>query len=162
LKDVEMDERRSDSQTTDDVGTAADDLVVESPDVTTDEAEPVRDRSTPDPERPYRIAAWLVIVGALALAGLLVSLPAHVYDRGLGGRVTLRIRHIDVVELWRVQTNNLPEIGQPALIEALFVGSVLVFVLGSAYLIWIATVDIRPTPRAPMVASDTPGESEPA
>lgn len=115
-----------------------------------------------DLERPHRVGAWLVIVGSLALAALLVALPAHVYEFDFRGRLIARTRRLDVIELWRVQANNLPDIGQSGLIEALFIVCALVFVVGSAYLIWIATVEIAPPSSTSSPAAGRPGESEPA
>ena len=115
-----------------------------------------------DPQRPYRVAAWLVIVGSLALASFLVALPAHVYEFDFRDRLIARTRRLDVIELWRVQANNLPDLGQPGLIEAFFILCALIVVVGSTYLIWIATVDIIPTRSSSSISAGTPGESEQA
>lgn len=155
-----MDDAQSNQASADDAAPRSDAPVVDLQDETADATASDGGRPGLDGDRPFRVAAWLIVVGSLALAGLLFAIPAHVYDRGLGGRVIPRIRRIDVVELWRVQANNLPEIGRPAVLETLFVGCALVFVVGTAYLIWIAMVDVRPPPRRAVHDAGRSGESE--
>jgi hypothetical protein len=100
-----------------------------------------------DPGRPYRVAAWLVIVGSLSLAALFVSIPAKTYELDFRGQVLSDVRRIDFFELWRIQTRNLPSEHYDVALQVLFVACGALFVLGSAYLIWLAIVDVRPDPR---------------
>jgi hypothetical protein len=113
-----------------------------------------------DPGRPSRVAAWLLIVGGLALAGFFVAIPAHTYDLELSGRVTSDVRRIDLIELWRIQARNLPEVRYEGLFQALFLVCGAIVLLGSAALIWLATVEITPTTNHPAAKADgKPAES---
>jgi hypothetical protein len=93
-----------------------------------------------DLERPHRVAAWVAIVGGLALAAFFVAVPAHTYDL----RVRLHTQRIDLIELWRVQTRNLPDVRYQALFQFVFVACAIAFLIGSAVLIWLAMVEIGP------------------
>ena len=155
-----MDEPHDNLSPADEPVNGSDGPLDEDPGVMAGAGEPDHKRPLVDIDRPYRVAVWLLVVGTLVLAGFLFAIPAHVYDRGLGGRVIPRIRRMDVVELWRVQSKSLPGVGRPELIEALFVGCSLVFVVGTAYMIWIAMVDVRPTSRQLMGGAGSAGESE--
>src|SRR5687768_11159057 len=152
-----MDEECSTQQTTEDGSIGGDASVAEQPRMVAGETGPDPMRRMGDIDRPYRVAAWLAVVGAMALAGFLVALPAHFYVRGIH-----RVRRLDVVEVWRMQTNNLPDLGRPALIEALFIGCILVFAVGAAYMIWIAMVDVGRAPRRSLDVDGRTDESEPA
>jgi hypothetical protein len=113
---------------------------------------------TDDPGRPSRIAAWLLLVGVMALAGLFVAIPAHTYYLDPANRAILDVRRVDLFELWRVQTSNLPDVEHETVLQTFFVLSGLVALSGSAALIWLATVEIVPqTPREDE-PHDPPGE----
>lgn len=116
------------------------------------DAEPVADGDGPvgdDLGRPYRVGAWVAVVGVLALAGFFVAVPAHTYDLDFRNRVIPDTRRIDLIELWRVQTRNLPDVRYEALFQAAYVACAIAFLLGSAALVWLALVEIRPsTPSA--------------
>ena len=109
-----------------------------------------------DRDRPIRIGAWLLIVGSLALASVFVAVPAHTYELDFRRRVIADVRRIDFFELWRIQTRNLPSEQNELLLQAFFVACGIVFLLGSAYLIWLAIVDIRPVTRTPPQGEASP------
>ena len=94
--------------------------------------------------RPHRVGAWVVVVGVLALAAFFVAVPAHTYDLDFRGRAIPQTRRIELIELWRVQTRNLPDVRYQALFQFVFVACVIAFLIGSAVLIWLAMVEIRP------------------
>ena len=119
-------------------------------------AEPVADGDRPldrDFGRPYRVGAWVVLVGALALAAFFVAVPAHTYDLDFRGRAVPETRRIDLIELWRVQTRNLPDVRYETLFQVAYVACAIIFLLGSAALVWLAMVEIRPS--APPAARQT-------
>ena len=124
--------------------------------------EPTDEAGLDDPGRPSRIAAWLLMVGSLALAGLFVAIPAHTYDLDLSGRAILDVRRVDFVELWRIQTRSLPVVHYETLLQAFFVVCGLVALVGSAALIWLATVEVVPPSRTDAEPEGRPGDALPS
>jgi hypothetical protein len=98
-----------------------------------------------DPGRPHRVGAWVAVVGVLALAAFFVAVPAHAYDLDFRGRVIPETRRIDLIELWRVQTRNLPAVHYQIVFQILYAVWAIAFLVGSAVLVWLAMVEIRPS-----------------
>jgi hypothetical protein len=135
-------------------------------------AEPVGEESTTvdrtvREERPslrgVRTWFWAVLVVTFAVFVLFGSVPTHSYLRNTSNRVVPRIRDVSLREIWQLQADNLPDFGGNLLPTVVYYGAILLFVLGSAAVVWFALapnpawVD-RPTPRpAPIPGTDPPG-----
>lgn len=93
-----------------------------------------------DRARRPRHVAWALLTGAFLVYLAVGSMPVHAFRVSILNRRVADPRTETLLNVWRVQVNRLPELGSDAVLEAAFLGAILLFVAGTAAALWFALV----------------------
>jgi hypothetical protein len=87
-----------------------------------------------------RQVAWALLTGAFLVYLAVGSMPVHAFRVSILNRRIADPHTESVLRVWRVQVNRLPELGSDALLEATFLGAIVLFLVGTAAALWFALV----------------------
>lgn len=95
---------------------------------------------------PGRQLIWFGLVTVALLLIAFAKVPAYDYGRGGLDPVSRTIR-----DLWWTQIRGLPDAAYGGLLITLFIGLILVFLVGSAAMVWYSLYPSDPPSAAPAV-----------